>query len=64
MTVYDLTKEELEELKTALFYEQDEIEVFQGIQYPSEIPDDFVYQHYDGVTFVKDDFFCNTGLPF
>lgn len=64
MTVYDLTKDEIDELKTALFYEQDADEIFDGIEYYFQIPDDFIYQHYEGVTFVKGDFFCNTGLPF
>ena len=59
MKVYDLTQDEIDELKTALFYERDADEIFEGLQYPCEIPNDFVYQHYEDVTFAKDDFFCN-----
>lgn len=61
-TVRELTQDELNELKTALFYEQDASEIFDNdIQYPEQIPNEFVYRHYDDVFFVNDDFFCNTG---
>jgi hypothetical protein len=59
-TVYDLTREELDELKDALFWsdETDE-EILEGIDYSWQIPDEAVLRHFDGISFVDEDFFCN-----
>lgn len=58
-TVYDLTRDELDELKDALFWsdETDE-EILDGIEYPWEIPDDVVLHHFEGISFVEEDFSC------
>ena len=64
-TVYELTAEELDELRSNMFWSDDMDEDILGdIDCYSDIPDSAVYAHYDGISFVEDDFFCNTGLPF
>ena len=64
-TVYDLTAEELDELRSNMFWSDDMDEDILGdIDCYSDIPDSAVFAHYDGISFVEDDFFCNTGLPF
>lgn len=58
----DLTPEEKAELKSSYFYQlqDDDPEVLgDEIQSPDQIPDDAVENHYDGVLFSEDDFFCN-----
>ena len=64
-TVYELTAEELDELRSNMFWsdEMDE-DILGDIDCYSDIPDSAVFAHYDGISFVEDDFFCNTGLPF
>lgn len=60
-TVYELTDEEIEELKETYYYqlvdtgEDEEL----GIDSSDGIPDELIYEHYDGISFVEDDFFCN-----
>lgn len=52
---------EMEELKQSYFYQlQDENpEILQGITEAEQTPDDIIQEHYNGVEFVNDDFFCN-----
>lgn len=58
-TVYDLSREELDELKTS-YYDQlqytDDANTF--LCYDA-IPDDVIFNHYAGISFTDDDFFCN-----
>lgn len=60
-TVYELTDEEIEELKQWYYWqlvdagEDEEL----GIDSSDGIPDELIYEHYDGISFVEDDFFCN-----
>lgn len=64
-TVYDLAPNELNELKTALFYDPETIDILPNyIAFPEQIPDDIIFHHYDGLTFTNDDFFSNIHLPF
>lgn len=71
-TVHELSRAELDELKESYFYQliNDDDEVpfavnngdeddVNDISYPSDIPDDIIFNHYDGIMFVNDDFFCN-----
>lgn len=60
-SVFDLSPAEMEELKQSYFYQlQDENpEILQGITEAEQIPDDIIQEHYNGVAFVNDDFFCN-----
>ena len=56
MSVYELSKEQFEELKDSYFYTVD-----NSYDYPSEIPDRVVQEHYKDRCFVNDDFFCTAG---
>ena len=60
-TTYDLTCEEMEELQET-YYQQlvedgtikdEEIEAF------GKVTEDTIHEHYAGINFVDDDFFCN-----
>jgi len=58
-TVYELNREELDELKMSYYDElqyTDDADTF--LCYDS-IPDEAVFRHYDGIIFAEDDFFCN-----
>lgn len=60
-TVYDLTPEELDELKEAYAVQLQED---SGISYGElveahNIPDDVIFHHYADIQFTDDDFFCN-----
>ena len=56
MSVYELSKEQLEELKNSYFYTVD-----NSYDYPSETPDSVVQEYYKDICFVNDDFFCTAG---
>lgn len=60
-SVYDLRAEELSELKSAMFWDEDAQEVFEGtdIDSPEEIPDSLIFDHYKDYIFSDQDFFCN-----
>lgn len=59
--VDELTRVEFEELREHYFYDaQDEApETVEGMDSPEDVPDDAVLNHYQGIGFVVDDFFCN-----
>lgn len=63
MTVYDLSEEQIQELKQAYFYSDETQDVLEEmkIMFPDDIPDDIIFNYYDGVWFVNDDFFCSCG---
>lgn len=56
MSVYELNEEQFEELKNSYFYTVD-----NSYDYPSEISDSVVKEHYKDICFVNDDFFCTAG---
>ena len=59
-TVYDLNREELNELKDSMFWADDaDEEILNVINYYWEIPDEVIYNHYNGISFVDEDFMCN-----
>ena len=61
MTVEDLSRQQLNELKEAYFNEEDIDEVLSdSITVPEQIPDDVIFKHYEGVCFTDDDFFCSS----
>jgi hypothetical protein len=64
-SVHDLSRDQLEELKSAYFYNDDpEITdnlTAAGIEYPEQIPDDIIFHEYGGISFVNDDFSCSAG---
>lgn len=62
MNVRELTQEQLDQLKYDYYYQleqEDEVEDILGdnILYPCDIPNDIIFEHYDGIAFVEDDFF-------
>lgn len=58
--VQDLTRDELDELKTAFFWQDETQDILEGAySQPCEIPDEIIFEHYEDMTFVDDDFFCN-----
>lgn len=63
MSVYELNDEQLSQLKWNLYYGDESIEIpldiidlIESYDYPDMIPDDIVYELYDGIDFVEDDF--------
>lgn len=63
MNVYELNDEQLSQLKWNLYYGDESIEIPLGIvdqiesyDYPDMIPNELVFQLYDGICFVEDDF--------
>lgn len=60
-SVHELSQDELEELRESYFYqllETDE-EILGDIEYPHEIPMANIIAHYEHISFVEEDFFCN-----
>ena len=57
-TVYDLNREQINELKNCIFWQalDEDEEILEGINYSWEIPDDVVFNHYSGICFTDDDF--------
>ena len=60
-TTYNLIPDQIAELKSSLFYNDPE-GVFEGLTSPDEIPDSVVHEHYKGINFVNDDFFCTADM--
>ena len=59
--VQDLSRDELNKLKSSFFYQDETQDINEGtFSTPEEIPDEIIFEHYDGVCFVKEDFFCNS----
>lgn len=65
MTVRDLNREQLNELKqnyAVQLVETEGEEISYGeLADVTEIPDEVIFNHYDGIIFADDDFFCNYG---
>ena len=64
MTVRELSGDQLNELKQT--YAAQLAETGEEINYGElveaiEIPDDVIFNHYDGILFTDDDFFCSCG---
>lgn len=59
-TVYDLSDDEIAELKDSFFWQDETQDVLEGVYTSSDqIPNDIIFEHYDMVCFVDEDFFCN-----
>lgn len=61
MTVRELNTSQLEELKTTYFYshlDDDRSGQCGGYDCPWEVPDEVIFECYDGIDFVEEDFFC------
>lgn len=65
MTVRDLNKEQLDELKqtytTQLIETDEEVIGYEGLTNTTDIPDEVIFNHYNGIIFSEDDFFCSCG---
>lgn len=64
MTVYELSSEELDELRSSWYHQHlddGSLEEVMGYNCDDEdsVPIDLVISYYEGTTFVKEDFFCN-----
>lgn len=74
MTVRDLNRDQLKELKGNYLVELDnegQLEEVTGLDaiywgtlanIDEVVPDNVVFEHYDGITFGVDDFFCTAGI--
>ena len=56
--VTELNKSELDQLKWTYFYDEDITPKYQ-YDYPHQISDEVIFAHYEHISFVDDDFFCN-----
>ena len=60
-TVHDLTPEELDELRATYYEQLDEVDndVLEDVSSYEEVTNEMLFNHYDGVSFIREDFFCN-----
>lgn len=57
LTVYDLNHDQLSALKSAFFWQDETQDILpENITDPEQIPDDIIFEHYNDVRFVEDDF--------
>ena len=63
MNVYELNDEQLSQLKWNVYYGDESIEIpldivdqIESYDYPDMIPNELVFQLYEGICFVEDDF--------
>ena len=57
--VRDLNQDELDELRYTYYWQLVETGEDEGIDGPEDIPNAVLFDHYAGISFVEDDFFCN-----
>ena len=65
MDVKELSKDQLEELRFAYFYTYDSDNHYFGMEFPDgyqSIPDKIIFDYYEGIYFVNDDFSCTAGI--
>ena len=63
MLVQDLSREQLDELKDSFFWQDETQDILEdAYTSPEQIPDDIIFEHYAGVCFVDDDFFCSASI--
>lgn len=56
LMVQDLNREQLDELKTSYFWQDETQDILpDDITFPEQIPDDIIFEHYDGVCFASDE---------
>lgn len=57
MDVHDLSPEELDELRDSYYWQlRDELD---EEDMPDKITNNMLFDHYEGISFVPDDFWCN-----
>ena len=59
-TVHELNEDELNELKDAYFDQLQYTEDADTFESADDIPNEIIFDHYEDIGFVKEDFFCNT----
>lgn len=57
-TVHELNENELDELKWNYFYDED-IDHHFAYDYPHEIPNEVIFEHFGHISFVEEDFSSN-----
>ena len=62
MTVQELNREQLDELKVKYLFDRFEnygmTPSYQDVAEATNIPDGLIFVEYDGIEFVEEDFFC------
>ena len=53
MNAMELNQDQIDELKNTYFYD-----VENNYTYTGEIPNEVIFEYYNGISFVEDDFFC------
>lgn len=65
MTVRELNREQLDELKVNYVFDQfaknDDYPAYSDILYAPKIADETIFKAYNDIEFVEDDFFCGKG---
>ncbi len=67
MTVKELNRDQLDELKEAYFWGEETADIpkFNHLGLPAlfagDIPDNVIFEYFAGIHFVNDDFFCTAG---
>ena len=56
MKVQELNQNELEELRSNYFYDENINHFYRNVQ---DVPNKVLFEHYGGISFVEEDFFCN-----
>ena len=60
MTVKELTRDQLNELKSAFFWQEETMHLVPANCWDeTDIPDELIFEHYANICFVDDDFFCS-----
>lgn len=60
LTVYDLSADQMEELKSSFFWQDETQDILENdFTSPDQIPDEIIFGHYDGMIFSEDDFCCS-----
>ena len=55
-SVHELSQDELEELKWTYFYDE---EVEHNFDFPYQIPNEIIFEHFAHISFVEEDFSYN-----
>ena len=59
MIVQDLNRQQIDELKESYVVQLKQNGISWGeLSEAYEIPDEIIFEHYDGIVFTPDDFFC------
>lgn len=61
MNVRELNRQQLDELKAHYICEVMKHPSYEDFANASNIADEEIYNHYEGICFVDDDFFCSCG---